>query len=122
MGKKKGKGPGGSRRDPDDVPDEDDAEETPRALSGDAAAAATSSEGALPAPPLPEPVSKEAANDHATNADDGSEVMSMRDGMVVEGTKHTRHIASVPYCEGACARAFLFTRILKLFDLRAFGP
>lgn len=105
MGKKKGK-PATFRPEPDEEAEGEDV------ASADATTAPT------PPPPPPPPTADDAgaasdkptvdaatsamAPDAAagTSAEDG-EAPAIRAGMVVTGTLETRHVPSVPYCEGA---------------------
>lgn len=98
MGKKKGKGGGGGEPTPRDA---DDKEEE---VAGGGAEA--SADAAVPMPPPPAPPAPPSSGDAATppaapSSSAGDDDPTMREDLVVKGTSETRHIASVPYCEGA---------------------
>ena len=60
-----------------------------------------------PAPSMPPPPS-DGGSDQASKPDesiDEDSAAGLRSGLVVAGTTHTRHIASVPYCEGVSPNA-----------------
>ena len=100
---KKGKG---KKKAQEEEPEEEDTEEEEQGQEQDedgepaeeASPLSPGPGGALPPPPPPPPDTS-GTTAVGSSTDDG-EVPTLRATMVVTGTDKTRHIKSIPYCEG----------------------